>query len=60
MLILFNHGNEDFWVKPGDRIGQLVIAKIADFEVEEVEEFSKTVRGEAGLGLTGISGQRHI
>ena len=60
MLILFNHSNEDFQVNPGDRIGQLVITKIANFEVEEVQELSETVRGEDGFGSTGILGQRHM
>jgi dUTP diphosphatase len=40
-------------VTHGDRIAQLVISRLADVEVEEVESLSTTERGSGGHGSTG-------
>lgn len=53
-VLLFNFSNDDFIVKAGDRIAQLIIEKITMTEIEEVTELSKTERGEGGFGSTGI------
>ncbi|XP_066386522.1 deoxyuridine 5'-triphosphate nucleotidohydrolase-like [Miscanthus floridulus] len=53
-VILFNHSDADFAVKPGDRIAQMIIEVIATPEVAEVEDLDATVRGEAGFGSTGV------
>lgn len=37
----------------GDRIAQLVVGRLAELPVVEVEELSPTVRGAAGHGSTG-------
>lgn len=37
----------------GDRIGQLVIIPYPEIEFEEVDELSKTSRGEGGYGSSG-------
>ncbi len=52
--ILINHGKNNFEIKKGDRIAQLVINKIELPELEEAEEISETKRGERGFGSTGI------
>ena len=55
-VILFNHSNEDnFCVKKGDRIAQLIFEKIYTCvpEVVEYTELKKTQRGENGFGSTG-------
>lgn len=39
--------------KVGDRIGQLMIIPYPQIEFKEVEELSKTERGEGGFGSTG-------
>lgn len=39
--------------KVGDRIGQIMIKKYEDVDFTEVEELSKTKRGEGGFGSTG-------
>ena len=44
---------EDFTVRQGDRIAQLVVAPVELAEVEEVEELSETERGGGGFGSTG-------
>jgi len=43
-----------FDVRHGDRIAQLVLSKVADLPVEEVEELSSTARGPQGHGSTGM------
>lgn len=53
-IILINHSYEPFTVEQGDRIAQLILEKCSTPEVEEVEELSETVRGESGLGSTGV------
>ncbi|XP_058080545.1 deoxyuridine 5'-triphosphate nucleotidohydrolase-like [Magnolia sinica] len=53
-VILFNHSDVDFEVKPGDRIAQLIIEMIMTPEVLEVDDLDSTVRGNGGFGSTGI------
>lgn len=55
-VLLFNHSSEDFKVKEGDRVAQLILEQIAaDAEVIEVDELDDTVRGTSGFGSTGVS-----
>ena len=53
-VILINLGNEDFQVKRGDRIAQMILCPIAKVEFEEVENLPESVRGQGGFGSTGI------
>ena len=39
--------------KTGDRVGQIIIMPIPNFEFEEVDELTETNRGEGGFGSTG-------
>jgi deoxyuridine 5'-triphosphate nucleotidohydrolase len=55
-VLLFNHGDEDFVVKPGDRVAQLIIEQICTPEVREVEDLADTERGADGFGSTGVAG----
>lgn len=52
-IILINHGFEDFIVKNGERIAQMVIAKHETALFEMVESLNETARGEGGFGHTG-------
>lgn len=52
-VILKNLGTNDFVVKNGDRIAQLVIASYVRIEWEEVERINETKRGGGGFGHTG-------
>ena len=54
LVLLFNFSDEDFIVKAGDRIAQLIVEKITITEIEEVTELSPTKRGDGGFGSTGI------
>lgn len=53
-VIAINHGEENFVIKHGDRIAQMVIAPVTQFPVVEVETLDKTERGEGGFGSTGV------
>lgn len=53
-VIVINHGQEDFVVKYGDRIAQMVIAPVHQFPVEEANDLDDTERGEGGFGSTGV------
>ena len=53
IVALHNSGSEDYEIKCGDRIAQLVVAPIFTPEVEEVTELSDTQRGAGGFGSTG-------
>lgn len=52
-VILINLSQEDFTIKSGDRICQMVIAKHEKAEFVEVNEISETERGAGGFGHTG-------
>lgn len=50
---LYNHGTEDYHVKRGDKISQLVILPILTPTPEQVGELGETERGDGGFGSTG-------
>jgi len=52
-VILFNFGGEDFVVKRGDRIAQLILGKVYRAKIEETDLLSDTARGSGGFGSTG-------
>lgn len=50
---LFNLSDNDFVVKPGERIAQLVVCRYEKVEWEEVATLEVTERGDGGFGSTG-------
>jgi dUTP pyrophosphatase len=54
-IILFNFGAEDFIIKRGDRIAQLIISKVYRAVLNEIDELNTTERGSGGFGHTGKS-----
>lgn len=54
-VLAINHGEEEFTIKHGDRIAQMVIAPIQQIEIQQVYELPKTKRGGGGFGSTGVS-----
>jgi dUTP pyrophosphatase len=52
-VILVNLGEEDFVIRRGERIAQLVIAPVVQAAWTEVESLEETVRGAGGFGSTG-------
>jgi dUTP pyrophosphatase len=56
-VILINHGSSPYVVKVGDRIAQLVFARVLDTALIQVEEISDkdTPRSSKGFGSSGVS-----
>ena len=52
-VILANLGAEDFVIRRGDRIAQMVIAPVVQAQWAEVESLDETARGAGGFGSTG-------
>ena len=52
-VIMFNHGPEEFVIKRGDRIAQMVIAELPEVELTVCSKLSSSDRGEGGFGSTG-------
>ena len=52
-VVLVNLSNEPFFIEPGERIAQMVIAKYEQVELEEVEMLDETERGAGGYGHSG-------
>ena len=54
-VILINHSKNDFIVKSGERIAQLVIAKHESIIWKNVDSIDSSVRGDGGFGSTGLN-----
>ncbi|WP_306641376.1 dUTP diphosphatase [Sanyastnella coralliicola] len=52
-VILVNLSNEAVTINDGERVAQLVIAKMTQAEWTEVTTLNETARGEGGFGSTG-------
>lgn len=52
-VVVLNTGEEDFEIKKGDKVAQVVIAPVVTAKVEEVGELSDTTRGMGAWGSTG-------
>lgn len=52
-VILINLSSEEFVIKNGERICQMIIQKYEKAEMVEVQELNDTERGEGGFGHTG-------
>jgi len=52
-IILFNFSTKPFSIHRGDRIAQIVFAKIEKAKLVRVDVLSETARGEGGFGHTG-------
>ena len=54
MVSLWNRGDKEFVVTPGDRIAQMVFVPIVQAKFDIVEEFAESDRGSGGFGHTGV------
>ena len=52
-VIVINLGSEEYILKRGERIAQMVFAQVAQAELVEVATLDETDRGEGGFGHTG-------
>ena len=53
-VLLINHGDENFVIRRGDRIAQMVINKVERISFEQVDNLSESTRGAGGFGSTGV------
>ncbi len=53
IVILNNLGNKEYIVEKKSKIAQLLLQKIEEAELEEVENLDNTKRGEGGFGSSG-------
>jgi len=53
-IILINLGKDDFVIRRGDRIAQMVFKEYARAELVETHALDETVRAQGGFGHTGI------
>lgn len=51
---LINLGQEDFVIKKGQKIAQLLIQKVERPDIAVVDELDETSRGTGGFGSTGV------
>lgn len=54
-IILINLSDMQQTINHGDRIAQLVIAKVEKANLELVQQLNLTARGEGGFGHTGVN-----
>ena len=52
-VLLWNAGSEPFTVRRGERIAQLVVARVERVAFDEVAALDETTRGAGGFGHTG-------
>lgn len=52
-VILINHSDKAQTIKHGDRIAQMVFAKVEKAEWIEVKQLNETIRNSGGFGHTG-------
>jgi dUTP pyrophosphatase len=50
---LINHGSDDFVIRRGDRIAQMVIAPVVQARWVEAASLDETARGAGGFGSSG-------
>ena len=52
-VLMYNFGEEDYVVRRGDRIAQIVFSRLPDVKLVSMDELDDTRRGSAGFGHTG-------
>ncbi len=53
IMSMYNTSNTEQVIEKGNKIAQMIIQKFEDYEIEEINEMSETVRGEGREGSTG-------
>ena len=49
-VVLFNHGEHEFYVKPGDKVAQIIFSYMVDLQLEVVSSTEPSDRGDKGFG----------
>ena len=53
MISVWNRGDSEFVLEPGERLAQYVLVPVLQAELVEVTEFEASQRGEGGFGHSG-------
>lgn len=53
LVILHNNGDQDYQLKKGQKVAQVLVQPIITADIEEAQELSESVRGANGFGSTG-------
>ena len=53
-ISLWNRSESEIVIKPGERVAQLVVIRVNQVELDLVDEFTETERGDKGFGSTGV------
>ena len=53
MVSTWNRGQEPFTIEPMERLAQLVIVPVVQMQMNIVDNFESSTRGEGGFGSTG-------
>jgi dUTP pyrophosphatase len=54
LISVWNRGQADFTIEPGDRIAQLLLVPIVRAALQVVDTFEHSARGSGGFGHTGV------
>ena len=55
MVSCWNRGPAPYTIAPGERIAQMVVVPVVQVELELVESFEASRRGEGGFGSSGVT-----
>lgn len=55
LIGLINLGIEDYEIKKGQKIAQIIFQKVEIPEIEEIDELPQTNRGDGAFGSTGLN-----
>ncbi len=55
-VLLQNNSHFTQYIAAGDKIAQILIQEVPEFEMKEVKELNETKRGDGGFGSTGEQG----
>ena len=53
-ISLWNRSESEIVINPGERVAQLVIIRVNQVELDLVDKFTETERGNKGFGSTGV------
>ena len=54
-ISLWNRSNDEITINAGERVAQLVVIRVDQVDLEQVDEFTETDRGSKGFGSTGVT-----
>lgn len=54
-ISMWNRSAQDYLIKPGDRVAQMVFVPVRQVEFELVEDFEESRRGSGGFGHSGLA-----